>query len=285
MLGVGAGRLAYDLHQRRRPPTLVAADLNPLFLLAAQRLLAGETLELYEFPIAPRDIDSHAILRKLQAPGPVAPGLQLLCADVTEGPFADAAFDTVVTPWLIDIIDEDLASFACRLNSWLRPGGRWVNSGSLAFSGDDPVRRYATEEVLDIVAAAGFALDGLREDAIPYLGSPASRHARLETVVTFTAIKREQSAAPARVRRSPEWLERTDLPVPLLPEFEGRQLELRVLAYVSSLVDGRRSIRDVAQVLVEQRLMSAAEAEPTVRGFLRRLHTEAQARTASTPSL
>jgi uncharacterized protein YbaR (Trm112 family) len=285
MLGVGAGRLAYDLHQRRRPPTLVAADLNPLFLLAAQRLLAGETLELYEFPIAPRDIDSHAILRKLQAPGPVAPGLQLLCADVTEGPFADAAFDTVVTPWLIDIIDEDLASFACRLNSWLRPGGRWINSGSLAFSGDDPARRYATEEVLDVVAAAGFALDGLREDAIPYLGSPASRHARLETVVTFTAIKREQSAAPARVRRSPEWLERTDLPVPLLPEFAGRQLELRVLAYVSSLVDGRRSIRDVAQVLVEQRLMSAAEAEPTVRGFLRRLHTEAQARTASTPSL
>jgi uncharacterized protein YbaR (Trm112 family) len=285
MLGVGAGRLAYDLHQRRRPPTLVAADLNPLFLLAAQRLLAGEAVELYEFPIAPRDIDSHAILRKLQAPGPAAPGLQLVFADATEGPFADAAFDTVVTPWLIDIIDEDLASFACRLNSWLRPGGRWVNSGSLAFSGDDPARRYAIEEVLDVVAAAGFALDGLREDAIPYLGSPASRHARLETVVTFTAIKHEQSAPPARVRRSPEWLERTDLPVPLLPEFEGRQLELRVLAYVSSLVDGRRSIRDVAQVLVEQRLMSAAEAEPTVRGFLRQLHAEAQARTASTPPL
>ena len=73
--------------------------------------------------------------------------------------------------------------------------------------------------------------------------------------------------------------------MPLLPEFAGRQLELRVLAYVTSLVDGRRSIRDVAQVLVEQRLMSADEAEPTVRGFLRRLHAEAQARTASTPSL
>jgi len=139
--------------------------------------------------------------------------------------------------------------------------------------------------VLDIVAAAGFTVDQLREDAVPYLGSPASRHARLETVVTFAAIKREQAAPPARARRSPEWLERTDLPVPLLPEFEGRQLELRVLAYVSSLVDGRRSIRDVAQVLVEQRLMSAEEAEPTVRGFLRRLHAETQARAASTPSL
>jgi uncharacterized protein YbaR (Trm112 family) len=285
LLGVGAGRLAYDLHQRRQPQALVAADLNPLFLIAAQRLLAGEAVELYEFPIAPRDIDSHAILRRLQAPDPAAQGLHLVFADATDGPFADGAFDTVVTPWLIDVIDEDLASFACRLNGWLRPGGRWVNSGSLAFAGDDPARRYALEEVLDIVTAAGFTVDLLREDAVPYLGSPASRHARLETVVTFAAIKREQAMAPARARRTPEWLERTELPVPLLPEFEGRQLELRVLAYVTSLVDGRRSIREVAQVLVEQRLMSADEAEPTVRAFLRRLHAEAQARAAATPSL
>ena len=285
LLGVGAGRLAYDLHQRRRPQTLIAADLNPLFLLAARRLLAGESIELYEFPIAPRDIDSHAILRRLQAPAPAAEGLHLVFADVTDGPFAAGAFDTVVTPWLIDIVDEDLAVFARRINGWLRPGGRWVNSGSLSFAGDDPARRYSLEEVLDVVAAAGFTVELHREDTVPYLGSPASRHARLETVVTFAAVKREECAVTARTPRSPEWLERPDLPVPLLPEFEGRQLELRVLAYVASLVDGRRSIRDVARVLVEQRLMSADEAEPTVRGFLRRLHAETRARAASQPSL
>jgi len=33
----------------------------------------------------------------------------------------------------------------------------------------------------------------------------------------------------------------------------------------------------VARVLVEQRLMSEAEAEPTVRAFLARLHHESQA--------
>jgi uncharacterized protein YbaR (Trm112 family) len=285
LLGVGAGRLAYDLHQRRRPQTLIAADLNPLFLLAARRLLAGESIELYEFPVAPRDIDSHAILRRLQAPAPAAEGLHLVFADVTDGPFAAGAFDTVVTPWLIDIVDEDLAVFARRINGWLRPGGRWVNSGSLSFAGDDPARRYSLEEVLDVVAAAGFTVELQREDTVPYLGSPASRHARLETVVTFAAVKREECAVTARTPRSPEWLERTDLPVPLLPEFAGRQLELRVLAYVASLVDGRRSIRDVARVLVEQRLMSADEAEPTVRGFLRRLHAETRARAASQPSL
>ena len=283
LLGVGAGRLAYDLHLRRQPAPLVAADLNPLFLLAAQRLFAGETLELYEFPLAPRDLASHAILRRLRAPAPVGPDLHLVFADVTRAPFAAGAFDTVITPWLIDVLDEDLAVFARRVNGWLRPGGRWVNSGSLAFGGEEPARRYALEEVREIVAGSGFAPVEPTEEAIPYLCSPASRHGRIETVVTFAATKTAETVRPPPARRSPVWLERTDLPVPLLPELAGRQLELRVLAHVASLVDGRRSVRDVARVLVEQRLMAEAEAEPTVRAFLARLHEEARARATGSP--
>lgn len=284
LLGVGAGRLAYDLHLRRRPAVLLGADLNPLLLLTAQQLFSGQAVELYEFPVAPRDIESHAILRRLAAPGPTAAGLHLIFADVTRGPFAPGAFDTVITPWLIDILDEDLAVLAARLNRWLRPGGRWVNSGSLAFQGDDPACRYSLEEVLSLVDAAGFGAVETHEEAMPYLCSPASRHGRREVVVTFSAVKQREIATPARVPRDPDWLEQPDLPVPLLPEMAGRQLELRVLAFVASLIDGRRSARDMARVLVDRRMMTEAEAEPAVRGFLRRFHEEARARSAATPS-
>ncbi len=281
LLGVGAGRLAYDLHCRRAPAPLIAADINPLFLLVAKRLYAGETLELYEFPLAPRDAASHAILRKLRAPAPAGPGVHLVFADATRAPFAAGAFDTVITPWLIDVLDDDLAVFARRVNRWLRPGGRWVNSGSLSFAGDEPARRYALEEVREIVADSGFATIEAVEETIPYLCSPASRHGRRESVVTFTAVKTAETAEPSGVQRVPAWLARTDLPIPLLPEMQGRQLELRVLAYVVSLVDGRRSLRDVARVLVEQRLMTESEAEPTVRAFLVRLNEELRTRGTS----
>ena len=73
VLGAGAGRLAYDLHCAIGPALTVALDFNPLFLFAARRILAGETIELYEFPIAPRTIADHAVLRSLRAPSP-APG-------------------------------------------------------------------------------------------------------------------------------------------------------------------------------------------------------------------
>ncbi|HEU5468802.1 MAG TPA: hypothetical protein VFU77_05805, partial [Steroidobacteraceae bacterium] len=50
VLGAGACRLAYDLHQALKPQLTVALDFNPFFLLAAARILAGPALELYEFP-------------------------------------------------------------------------------------------------------------------------------------------------------------------------------------------------------------------------------------------
>ncbi len=96
--------------------------------------------------------------------------------------------------------------------------------------------------------------------------------------MTFSTEKRAEAEAPAHAQHGPGWLVHTDRPIPLLPEIQGRQLELRVLAYVTSLVDGRRSVGDIARLLVEQRLMSEAEAEPTVRAFLARLHQESRPR-------
>jgi hypothetical protein len=42
------------------------------------------------------------------------------------------------------------------------------------------------------------------------------------------------------------------------------------------MIDGRRSIRDMAKLLVDQRLMSRDEAEPAVRTFLIKMHDDSQ---------
>ena len=68
--GAGAGRLAYDLHAAGDAPLTVATDFNPLLLFVAREMFAGRSLELYEFPIAPRGVEDHAVLRRLASPGP-----------------------------------------------------------------------------------------------------------------------------------------------------------------------------------------------------------------------
>ena len=268
--GAGAGRLAYDLHEAGDASLTVATDFNPLLLFTAREAFAGREVQLYEFPIAPRRIEYHAFLRRLAAPAPARAGLALVAADALQAPFAAGAFDTVVTPWFVDILGEPLARVAARVNRLLRPGGRWINFGSLAFSRAAFPDRVSLEEVPDIVTAAGFSTPVSRENTIPYMRSPASRHARAELVVSWVATKSAEVEAPRR-RVLPDWLTNPDLPVPRTPAIEMQAISSRVHAFLLALINGERTVREMARMLVEQRLMSAEEAEPAVRLFLARL--------------
>jgi hypothetical protein len=274
VLGAGACRLAYDLHEALRPALTVALDFNPLFLLAAARILAGETLELYEFPIAPRTIGDQAVLRKHAAPAAARPGLELLLADATAPPFKPGAFELVLTPWFIDVAGESAARVIARVNGLLAPGGLWVNHGSLAFTDGASADALSLEELLDLLPSTGFARTTAHEARQPYLCSPASRHGRQESVITFCARKERDAPRVAAGRELPDWLQRADLPVPVLPPFRAQALAMRVYAFLLAMIDGERTIRDMARLMEQQKLMPADDAEPAIRQFLTRALSE-----------
>jgi uncharacterized protein YbaR (Trm112 family) len=276
VLGAGAGRLAYDLHARMAPELTVALDFNPLLLLVAARVMAGEALDLWEFPLAPRALEDHAVLRTLQAPAPAGDGLRLVLGDALRPPFRAGSFDAVVTPWLVDIISEDFRRLADRMNALLPVGGRWVIFGSLAFGQAEGAARYSLEEVLALVMDAGFAEPMVREDELPYLCSPASRHGRRELTVTIAATKERNVPPPPRHRALPDWLVTGSQPVPLLPAFQEQVLSTRIYSFLMGLIDGRRSLQDMAKLLVDQRLMTREDAEPAVRSFLLRMYDDAR---------
>ncbi len=274
--GAGAGRLAYDLHAAGDSPLTVATDFNPLLLFVARELFAGRAVDLHEFPIAPRTLEQHAALRRLESPGPARAGLELVAADALQPPFADGAFDTVVTPWFIDIIGEPFARVAARINLLLKPGGRWINFGSLAFARAAHADRVGLEEVRELLPRAGFGDPRVREAEIPYMRSPASRHSRREVTVTWLTQKTGAPAELPRARLVPDWLVHADRPVPRTPAFEMQAISSRVHAFLLALINGERSMRDMARVLVEQRLMSSQEAEAQVRIFMTRLHEDSE---------
>ncbi len=276
VLGAGSGRLAYDIRQEFDVARLVALDFNPLLVLIAERMFAGETLELVEFPLAPLDTADDAVVRTLAAPAPVHEGLHLVLGDALRPPFAAAHFDTVVTPWLIDIVNEDLPVFSARINALLKHGGRWLNFGSLAFSNADRARRYAPPEVAEILAEAGFDAPTVDESTIPYMNSPASRHGRLETVFTFAAGKSRSTGRPARHRALPDWLVTGKEAVPLTAAFQAQAVSTRIYAFVMTLIDGKRSLDDMAAEFEARQLMPRAEAVGAIRRFLIRMHEDAE---------
>lgn len=274
--GAGAGRLAYDLHQTLGHDLTVALDFNPLLMLLAARLFRGETVRLHEFPIAPRRLEDYALERDLAAPAPARDGLAPVLASALRAPFRDGAFDTLVTPWLVDVLPEDLSVQAARWNRLLSEGGRWVWFGSAAFRSADPAACYSLEEALAIIVEAGFGEPDVTETEIPYMDSPASRHARRERVVTVVAGKLHDVPRPERHRALPDWIVTVTEPVPALESFRMQALSTRVHAFIMSMIDGRRSIVDMARLMEEKRLMTRAEAETAVRGFLIRMYEESR---------
>jgi len=276
ILGAGAGRLAYDIHMRTASDATVVLDFNPLLLLLARRIMRGETVEMYEFPIAPKTMHEQSVLRTLAAEEPARKGLYYVLADAHRPPFARGSFDTIVTPWLIDILPERFETLCTRINAQLSERGRWINFGSLSFHDPDPALNYNVDECLQAVIDAGFDLPKVTETTIPYMCSPASRHGRREQVLSWAASKKRNVRKVPRHEALPEWLVRGKDPVPLLESFKMQAMSTRIHAFIMSLIDGKRSLDDMADVLAEQKLMTRAEAEPAIRSFLIKMYEDSR---------
>jgi hypothetical protein len=245
-------------------------------MLVAKAVTQGEKLNLYEFPIAPLALEDDAVLRKLAAPEVVGDNFHLVLGDALRPPYPEKSFDTIITPWLIDIISEDLPVLAARINRLLKKDGRWVNFGSLAFSSPERARCYSPEEVKAIVAESGFSDPYVSQATIPYMCSPASRHGRQERVFTFSAYKERNASKPERHRALPDWIVKGDEPVPQSPSFRQQAMTTQIYSFIMSLIDGKRSIKDMAIVLESQKLMTRAEAEPAIRSFLTKMYDDSQ---------
>lgn len=275
-LGSGGGRLAYDFHEsiQKRGSITFCADINPILNYAAKRIFEGETLKVCEFPVAPRDLDSaKGVVRECRAPKPASKGLHPLFADAFALPFADDMLDTVVTPWLVDIVPQRFESIVREINRVLKVGGAWVNTGSFNFRLEDVTQRVTPEEGLEVLGQNGFGIEHSARDRVPYLISDLDSHERHEWLFSFRAVKRTE-AAREQIAFLPEWLMDASKPVKAQAAWQTHFVAMESQAYVLSLVDGTRGLGEIAKLVAQRYGLSEQEALDAAVGFLRRLHDE-----------
>ncbi|SMF28847.1 hypothetical protein [Pseudobacteriovorax antillogorgiicola] len=248
VLGSGACRLAYDIHRNFEADLTLNIDINPFLFFVAQRLVAGKAVNLYEFPMAPKNLESVAVKLKCKAPETIKDGFHFLLSDAMNPSFQAEAFNTLLTPWLIDIVHQDIRDQFRRYNRLLQLGGRWINFGSLAFFHRDSLICYSLEETLDIAKEAGFEIESYSHEEIPYLHSPYSCQKRYERVLCFSARKVNDVEQPEQAFNfRADWLRDTNLAVPLSQEVQQQTMVHNTLQNLFQLVDGKRSIQDMAQ--------------------------------------
>ncbi len=93
---------------------------------------------------------------------------------------------------------------------------------------------------------------------------------------TFSAYKERDADQPARHRALPDWIVTGKEPVPLTPSFRTQAMTTQIYSFMMSLIDGKRSIKDMAVVLEKQKLMTREEAEPAIRSFLTKMYDDSR---------
>jgi N2227-like protein len=250
VFGAGTARLALDLSKHPLVDEVLAIDKNPLPFLVTSRLLSGSIVELVEFPLVPLAIEHVAIPRRIEPWAVAASGLKLIFADALSTPFADDSLDAVVTPWFIDDVQADLSEIATEVNRVLRPGGSWLNVGPLYYSGSAS-HAYSLEETLDIVRDHGFELTGQEAHSLAYFDSPVSGTCRIDRTYVFAARKVAKATRTHVQRSVVPWLEDATLPIPHSDALAAAIQRSVMTAGIGSLVDGTRTMTDIACALSE----------------------------------
>jgi hypothetical protein len=268
--GVGTGRLAFDVHRELGPERTLGFDINPLPLLVTARLLRGEPLALHEYPLAPHSAEATAVRHELKCGFPAPQNFALAFADALRPPLAPGSLDTVITPWFIDAIAADVRETAAAINRALKPGGVWLNFGPLRFEGSLS-RLYVIEEVHEIVEKTAFSLGARLSEDAPYFHSPNSGTHRTDRVFAFSATKTDEAPPlPAPTLFAP-WLSDIRLPIPTSPSFPDLQKTSILTVGILSMIDGRRSIQDIAIALGQQWGVPPPILAEQLRPFLARL--------------
>ncbi|NRA43604.1 MAG: hypothetical protein HRU09_01475 [Oligoflexales bacterium] len=253
-IGAGSCRFPVDVHRTLNPDLSVACDLNPYLLLTAKKMLAKQALKFYEFPHPALDASNACVKHSLKDSGPEIDNFHLIFCDILKPPFRSGQFDTIVTPWFIDIVQVDFKVLSRLINQLLRPGGQWLNLGPLLFDHCPPGGRYTLEEVKHIAFKSGLKIEGHECADLPYLNSPHSSHRRQERVYVWQAYKDKESPLLEVQSQShlPSWLLNPEEAIPSLDFFNAFKGTHLTYYETVSLVDGKTSLTDIAKKLSEK---------------------------------
>ena len=176
----------------------------------------------------------------------------------------------MVTPWFIDVARADLRQTAAVINRVLRPGGLWVNIGPLRFQ-SVLSRAYTIEETHEIVAGSAFELLSHDRQELPYFNSPVSGSLRSDVVFRFAARKTGEAAAVDIPDPLPPWVANPLEPIPITQALVALGRTSMFTTGVLSMIDGQRSIVDVARALGAAWGVEPARLQDELRAFLARL--------------
>lgn len=255
VLGAGAGRLSWDLHNYLNPEFTLAVDSNPLLLAAADELIKQQRpLQFGEFKLFPQADFPITQTQSVSPPENAASNANnwfLLGANVWNLPLLKNNFDLILTPWFIDVNGGDVRDLIGIIHNLLTPEGSWLNTGPLLFTRHLPLQlKYSHIEIKEFIELTNMEILEERIDQAQYLISPMEARLREEQVWSFIATNVKTPKPTSASGVLAPWLVMHHLPIPQLhfPVIQSHPLIEAIVA----MIDGEKSVNSISAILVTQ---------------------------------
>ena len=123
----------------------------------------------------------------------------------------------------------------------------------------------------EIVARSAFELTSHGRQDLPYFHSPVSGSHRTDAVFLFAARKTGEAAPVEIPDLGPSWVTNPLEPIPITPALIALGKTSMFTTGVLSMIDGQRSIVDVARELAAAWNIQPARLQDELRAFFARL--------------
>ena len=250
VIGAGAGRLSADIHHHLKPSHTVALDTNPVLISCAYRLVAqqkpwqlpeihpGPQLGIPLTKVWPMNAPSYTNMDTWYA----------VAGNAWRPPLKQHSFDTLITPWFMDVNGREVRDLIGQVQKYLKPGGVWINTGPLLYGPDiTDMHRYSHEEIIELLEVAGFEVIYQNKVQSPYLDTPLSEEKRIEQIWTFAAVAPSEFPPTYANINPPAWIVLPHLPIPTNQTFNTHGNP--VLQHLVAQVNGATSINDIADIM------------------------------------
>ena len=267
VIGAGAGRLSVDMHMQLGASHTIALDANLLLITAAHRLVTQNIAwQLPELNSRPQHgFATHHVWSLPYRPWPnyTTPREHLqnwyaMAGNAWQPPLKPGCFDSVVTPWFMDVNGREPAALIAQVQKYLKPGGLWLNTGPLLYSASlNDAQKLSHDEIIELLVLAGFEVVYQNIETSAYLNSPLNAQTRTEQIWTFAAVAPLANAThPVQTHllpahplptQPPAWVLLPHLPIPINITFNTQGNA--VLEQLAAKVDGVNSLNSIAEVM------------------------------------
>jgi hypothetical protein len=266
VLGAGSCGLPLTLHRSLTSlSNTLAVDINPVLFFTVQKL-HSQNFSVIEFPNQPLNLKDVSLSHEISSVA-IPDNFHLIFADAQSLEFQTDVFDTLLTPWFIDIVPRPFTELARHLNQSLKKGGRWLNLGPLGFEKNRLSEIVSSDEVKVILEDAGFKIEIMQNVPLPYMKSPYSRISREDQVLFFSAIKIHAAKKPGRFDYLPNWLRDLNAPIPVQPEIQNLNIKTQIFSKALELVDGQKGVSQISKIFAHQFKMDEKSAQDSLHQF------------------